>query len=111
MNKKHICVRTLKLSTFQLKGPNLGLSGGPVDKNPPANAGDMGSIPGLGGFHMPPGAQVLQVLKPMHLETVLGDKRTTAVRSLNTAACEESSPASTRESPCSNPVQPKMHFR
>ena len=27
--------------------------GGPVDKNPPANSGDMGSIPGPGGFHMP----------------------------------------------------------
>ena len=27
--------------------------GGPVVKNPPANAGDMGSIPGLGRFHMP----------------------------------------------------------
>ena len=38
-------------------------------------AGDMGSIPGLGGFHMPLGAQKLQLLKPMHLETVLGGKR------------------------------------
>ena len=28
-------------------------SGGPVAKNPPANAGDMGSIPGLGRSHMP----------------------------------------------------------
>ena len=27
--------------------------GGPVVKNPPANAGDMGSIPGLGRLHMP----------------------------------------------------------
>ena len=27
--------------------------GGAVDKNPPANAGDMGSIPGAGRFHMP----------------------------------------------------------
>ena len=27
--------------------------GGTVDKNPAANAGDMGSIPGPGGFHMP----------------------------------------------------------
>ena len=27
--------------------------GGPVVKNPPANAGDMGSIPGLGESHMP----------------------------------------------------------
>ena len=28
------------------------LAVGAVDKNPPANAGDMGSIPGLGRFHM-----------------------------------------------------------
>ena len=27
--------------------------GGTVDKNPPANAGDMGSSPGLGRSHMP----------------------------------------------------------
>ena len=27
--------------------------GGPVDKNPSINAGDMGSIPGLGRFHIP----------------------------------------------------------
>ena len=27
--------------------------GGAVVKNPPANAGDMGSIPGPGGSHMP----------------------------------------------------------
>ena len=26
--------------------------GGPVVKNPPANAGDMGSISGLGRFHL-----------------------------------------------------------
>ena len=25
--------------------------GGPMDKNPSANPGDMGSIPGLGRFH------------------------------------------------------------
>ena len=30
-----------------------GFPGGPVVKNPPANAGDTGSIPGLGRFHMP----------------------------------------------------------
>ena len=28
------------------------LSGGAVDKNSPANAKDMGSVPGLGRFHM-----------------------------------------------------------
>ena len=27
--------------------------GGTVDKNPPASAGDMGSIPDLGRVHMP----------------------------------------------------------
>ena len=27
--------------------------GGAVDKNPPANTGDMGSIPGQGRSHMP----------------------------------------------------------
>ena len=27
--------------------------GGPVVKDPPASAGDTGSIPGLGRFHMP----------------------------------------------------------
>ena len=30
----------------------LGLPGGPVDKNPPANAGDMGLIPSLGRSHV-----------------------------------------------------------
>ena len=27
--------------------------GSAVNENPPTNAGDMGSIPGLGKFHMP----------------------------------------------------------
>ena len=31
----------------------MGFLGGPVVKNPPANAGDMGSIPGPGRFHVP----------------------------------------------------------
>ena len=37
-----------------------GPPGGPVVENPPANAGDMGSIPGPGRFHVPQGeARVL----------------------------------------------------
>ena len=32
-----------------------GFPGGPVVKNPPANARDTGLIPGLGKSHMPPG--------------------------------------------------------
>ena len=30
-----------------------GFPGGSVVKNPPVSAGDMGSLPGLGGSHMP----------------------------------------------------------
>ena len=34
--------------------------GGPVVENPPANAGDVGSVPGLGRSYM------LRATKPMH---------------------------------------------
>ena len=37
---------------FLSRFPNGDFPGSPVDRNPPANVGDMGSIPGLGGFHM-----------------------------------------------------------
>ena len=45
---------------------SVDFSGGPVVKNPPANAGDTDSIPGLGRFHMPWGnsARVPQLLSP-----------------------------------------------
>ena len=33
------------------------LPGGPLVKNPPANAGDTGLVPSPGGFHMPWGNQ------------------------------------------------------
>ena len=58
-----------------------------MDKNPPAKAGDMGSIPGLGRLHMlqstspvchttePSRACKLQPLKPVHLEPTLCNKR------------------------------------
>ena len=44
--------------------------GGPVVKNPPANARDMDSIPGPGRFHRPLGSQarVLQLLSSHALE-------------------------------------------
>ena len=35
------------------KKTSLGFPGGAVVENPPANAGDTGSSPGLGGSHMP----------------------------------------------------------
>ena len=42
--------------------------GGAVVKNPPASAGDTGSIPGPGRSHMPQGNQACapQLLKPMY---------------------------------------------
>ena len=44
------------------------LPGGPVVKNQPASAGDMGSIPGPGRPHLSQGNQALklQLLKPVH---------------------------------------------
>ena len=63
--------------------------GGAVVGNPPANAGDTGSSPGPGRSHMPrsnwarvpqllslrSGAREPQLLKPVHLEPVLLNKR------------------------------------
>ena len=36
-----------------MKNSKMGLPGGTVVKNPAANVGDIGSIPGMGRFHMP----------------------------------------------------------
>ena len=66
-----------------------GFPGGSVVKNPPANAGDTGSSPGLGRSHMPRSneahvPQLLslhsracepQLLKPTCLEPMLRNKR------------------------------------
>ena len=38
---------------FQNEQKQEDFPGGPVVKNPPANAQDMGLIPDPGGFHMP----------------------------------------------------------
>ena len=42
-----------KKKFLNLKLYILDFSGGSMVKNPPANAGDTGSIPNLGGAHMP----------------------------------------------------------
>ena len=46
---KQMFVRNICL----LKNINFGFPGGAVVENLPANAGDTGSCPGLGRFHMP----------------------------------------------------------
>ena len=54
-----------------------GFPGGAVVGSLPANAGDAGSSPGLGGSHMPRSdwARGPQLLKPMCLEPMLHNKR------------------------------------
>ena len=47
VNQKNICSRDLNYNIL------LGFPGGAVVENLPANAGDMGSSPGLGRSHMP----------------------------------------------------------
>ena len=68
---------------------NKDFPGGTVVKNPPANAGDMGSISSSGRSHMPRSnkphvpqllslrsrARMPQLLKPEHLEPALHNKR------------------------------------
>ena len=43
----------MTFSFFIVKSSKAGFPGGAVVKNPPANAGDMGSSPGPGRSHMP----------------------------------------------------------
>ena len=79
------------LSLFEI---HIGLPCGPVVKNSPANAEDMGSTPGLGRFYMPRGnkaqkpqllslsstACVLQVLSPRAATTQACTPRTHELR-------------------------------
>ena len=51
---KQKLVRLIKIrACFLFKKIMRGFPGGAVVENPPANAGDTGSSPGLGGSHMP----------------------------------------------------------
>ena len=69
-----------------IKVLTLDFSGGSVGESPSANAGDMGSICGLGRFHMPWSKEphVLQVLSPfaattkVHSPTVCAQQRRVA---------------------------------
>ena len=79
-----------------------------MDKNPPANAGDMHLIPGLGRFHMPRSNQAHvpqllsprsrarepQLLKPVCLEPVLQNKRSHSHE--KPPHCKKSNPHSTQ---------------
>ena len=68
---------SIKQLKIQPNSALQGFPGGAVVKNPPANAGDTGSSPGLGRSHMPRSnyAHAPQLLKPACLEPMLGNKR------------------------------------
>ena len=67
--------------------------GGPVVKNPPANAGDTGLIPGPGRSDMPRSteARAPQLLKPAHLEPLLCSNR--SHRKEKPTRCSEEQPS------------------
>ena len=48
-----ICIKWITNKNVLYKKINRGFPGGAMVENPPANAGDTGSSPGLGGSHMP----------------------------------------------------------
>jgi len=64
-----------------------GFPGGTVDRNPPANAEDMGLIPDPGRFHKPRSnwAHMPQLLKPTPLSPCSPTREATGMRSLCTA--------------------------
>ena len=68
---KQMCLKINFLENLQ------GFPGGAVFKNLPANAGDTSSSPGPGRSHMPRSseARAPQLLKPVHIEPVLCNKR------------------------------------
>ena len=65
-----------KLDLIQIKQVQ-DFPGGSVDGSMPVNAGDTGSTPGPGRFHMPRGNSDCepQLPKPVHLESVFFNRR------------------------------------
>jgi len=65
--------------------------GDPVVKNPPANAGNTGSIPDPGRFHVPRGKYWAraQLLKPVHPRACASHREATTVGSLHAATREQ----------------------
>ena len=52
LTKNVTCTRMYAAALFK-NSKSMGCPGGLAVKNPPANAGDMGSVPGPGRFHVP----------------------------------------------------------
>ena len=93
--------------------PCWGFPGGPVVKNPPANAGDMGSIPGSGRSHVMQGnwarvPQVLslcsgahksQLLKPTHPRAHAPQQEKSAHHDERKPTCSSEDPAQPKTIP------------
>ena len=82
-------------------------------KNPPASAGDTGSIPGPATFHMPQGnqAHVSQLLRLTALKPVLHNKGSRHNEKPAHGQEEEPPPTATREKPAQSnedPAQAKI---
>ena len=63
--------------SFQLQSRKEDFPGDPVVKNSPANAGDMGSIPGPGRFHVL-WSSFIRALKLLNLRAAAADSVLTA---------------------------------
>ena len=75
--KSQTCVRkTLRKHTWDFPG-------GPMVKNPPANAGDTGSVPDQGRFHM---LQSNSACAPQLLSPSAAAREAAAMRSLSSAS-------------------------
>ena len=53
MDKQNVCIHAIEYYVALKRKAILGFPGGAVVESLPANAGDTGSSPGLGGSHMP----------------------------------------------------------
>ena len=93
----------LQLIFYFQRSTSWDFPGGPTVRNPPASAGEMGSVPGPGRFHMPRGneADVLQIRTAESHESQnlrLATGEATAMRSLHTPPKGWTLLAATRES-------------
>ena len=73
--KRQLAEEEVKEEKLEMEKQDL--PGGPEVRNPPANAGDRGSIPGPGRFYMPQGdrAHLPRLLKPTCLEPMPRNKK------------------------------------
>ena len=90
------------VKTQVIKGQERDFSGGAVIENLPANAGDTGSSPGLGGSHMPRSSWACepQLLSLRVWSLCSATREAAIVRGPRTAMKSGPRSPPTRESPC-----------